>query len=41
VRNDLFTCGWYYGRLWDDIHHAYCGSPNSDDCICPHVALDK
>ena len=32
IRNSLFVCGWYYGRMWADIHEGYC---DEEFCICP------
>lgn len=32
VRESLFECGWYYGRIWNDVHKAHCGE---GICICP------
>lgn len=31
IRCSLFSCGWAYGRMWDDIHETYRDSPWSDD----------
>lgn len=32
VRDSMFSCGFYYGGLWPDVHEAYC---DSEICICP------
>ena len=36
IRDSLFDCVWYYGRIWEDIHESHCGFGEDDDfCICP------
>jgi len=37
IRDDLLTCGFYHGRVWEHIHEANCGYEDDDDyfCICP------
>ncbi len=32
VRESMLPCGWYYGRIWDDIHEVFC---DEDFCLCP------
>jgi len=32
IRTNLFSCGWYYGEIWNAIHETYC---DRDTCICP------
>lgn len=32
IRKDMFTCGWYYGEIWDEIHNTFC---DKEFCICP------
>lgn len=34
IRRSLFSCGWCYGSMWDDIHEVYCGLGDGE-CICP------
>jgi len=32
IRDSLFSCGWVYGNMWDDIHSMYC---YGGFCLCP------
>ncbi len=34
IRRSLFSCGWYWGQMWSEIHETYCGWED-DECICP------
>jgi len=41
VRDDLFTCGYIYGEVWEGIHEMYCTryddeeDDEEDGCMCP------
>jgi len=37
IRDSLFSCGWYYGSMWSDIHEEFCGEDETGnpECICP------
>ncbi len=34
IRESLFSCGHYWGQVWEAIHETYCGWED-DECICP------
>lgn len=44
IRGSLFSHGYYFGRMWNDVHEQFCLSRTSEEedfCICPEQAKDQ
>lgn len=35
IRDEMFTCGWYYGEIWAWIHQCKCLAEEDGFCMCP------